>query len=85
MAQPTYFGVDIIEGKGVRESDIRSLPFYAFWYEGAVETERLKDPETGDIYVPARDWITFCQLFILTGRHRNMPLPNEAAEFDWEI
>ena len=64
----TFFGVPVLEGKLIRESDIAKLPFYDFWRESARgSTLPIFDDES---YVYLHDWEAFCRLFIKTGRHR---------------
>ena len=66
----TYFGLKVYPSQGVKESDIKKLPFYDFWYESAKCSTMLKE-DNGEIYVYLHDWERFCVLFIKTGSHRN--------------
>lgn len=64
----TFFGMPVIDGKLVRESDIAKLPFFDFWRESARgSTQPILD---GEPHVYLHDWEAFCRLFIKTGRHR---------------
>lgn len=82
MTQRTFFGLEIISGRGVRAAEIARLPFAAFWCDSAVRFSQIKDKSTGKWLVHLRDWILFSELFIATGRHRNMPTPKQVACFD---
>lgn len=68
----TYFGLEIVRDKFVRESDIAVLPFYEFWSESSIGSAFIVDPETKDNLVYLHDWEAFSCLFIQTGRHRWM-------------
>ena len=64
----TYFGLEVHPGKGIKESDIKKLPFYEFWKASAVgSTCAIFDGET---YVYRHDWENFCKSFIKYGTHR---------------
>lgn len=64
--QTTYFGLKVYK-EGVKESDIKKLPFYEFWEESARGSTSLnKDDE---IYIYLHDWVNFCKLFIKHGTH----------------
>lgn len=63
----TFFGLQVYPS-GVRESDIKELPFYEFWKASAVgSTCALFNGET---YIYLHDWERFCYSFILHGTHR---------------
>ena len=68
----TYFGLQIVRGKYVRDDDIKALPFYEFWSDSARGIGCIGDPETDEVLIPLRDWEKFCARFIKTGRHRGM-------------
>ena len=76
MREKTFFGLPIvIEGddhRCVRVSDIRSLPFFEFWEQGARGTTQVISAD-GEILVYVQDWEAFARLFIKTGRHRLQP------------
>lgn len=65
----TYFGVPVIKGKFVRESDISKLPFYEFWGDSRIGSSCIRDGNDTLIYL--HDWEAFSLLFIRTGKHRN--------------
>lgn len=71
MQEKTYFGLNVhVNGQRyVLESDIKKLPFYAFWKESVRGTTYLLLDDSG-IYL--HDWENFCKLFIETGKHRLM-------------
>lgn len=69
----TYFGLPVVEGKYVRGSDIKKLPFYEFWRKSSIGSTYTSDPETGEDLIYLDDWERFSRLFIETGRHRMMP------------
>lgn len=69
----TYFGLEIIDGKLVREADIMRLPFGSFWRESSMGSTTLGHPGTDEHFVYLHDWERFARLFISTGRHRYMP------------
>lgn len=69
----TYFGLSVVDGKYVRGSDIKKLPFYEFWRKSSIGSTYTSDPETGEDLIYLRDWERFSRLFIETGRHRMMP------------
>ena len=82
MTGRTFFGIEILGGRGVRSADIARLPFAAFWCDSAVRSSQTHDKVTGEWLVRLSDWIAFSELFITTGRHRNMPKPPEVLWFD---
>ena len=82
MTKRAFFGIEIIGGRGVRPADIAGLPFAAFWCDSAVRSSQIYDKATGEWLVRLSDWIAFSELFIATGRHRNMPKPPEFLWFD---
>ena len=82
MTERTYFGLEIVSGRGVRPADIASLPFADFWSESSITSAQTKDAATGEWLVCLSDWEEFSKLFIETGRHRNMPLPPQVLWFD---
>ena len=84
MTKRTFFGIEIIGGRGVRPADIARLPFATFWCDSAVRSSQTYDKVTGEWLVRLSDWREFSELFIATGRHRNMPRPPEVASFDRE-
>lgn len=65
----TYFGLPVVRGKYVRESDIRKLPFFEFWAESSIGSTCIGDGDDSLIYL--HDWEAFSLLFIRTGTHRN--------------
>lgn len=75
MTEKTIFGLPVVRRGNdqgyVRVSDIRSLPFFEFWKQGARGTTQLID-EDGEALVFLYDWEAFCKLFIETGKHRLM-------------
>jgi len=73
MAKRTYFGLEIIQGKLIRRTDIAALPFADFWAASSIGSTTLKENKTGVEYVYLHDWEAFARLFIRTGRHRFMP------------
>lgn len=78
----TFFGIEIIGGRGVRSADIARLPFAEFWCDSAVRSSQTHDKVTGEWLVRLSDWREFSELFIATGRHRNMPKPPGVLWFD---
>lgn len=82
MTKRTFFGIEIIAGRGVRSADIARLPFAEFWCDSAVRSSQTHDKATGEWLVRLSDWCAFSELFIATGRHRNMPKPPEVLWFD---
>ena len=63
----TFFGLKVYP-LGIRESDIKKLPFYEFWKASASgSTCALFNSET---YIYLHDWERFCYSFILHGTHR---------------
>lgn len=69
----SYFGLPIVDGKLVLESDIAQLPFYDFWRDSArSSTMPIID---GKAHVYLHDWEAFCRRFIETGRHRFSATP----------
>lgn len=84
MTERTFFGLNVINGRGVRPADIACLPFSDFWCDSAVRSAQIKDRESGEWLVPLGDWKAFSMLFITRGRHRNMPEPPQVLWFDRE-
>lgn len=72
----TYFGLPVTDGKLVRSTDIEALPFAEFWRESAVGSTVFEDERRGETFVYLHDWERFARLFIETGRHRYMPIPD---------
>ena len=68
----SFFGLEIVRGTLIRESDIATFPFYTFWRDSSKGSTVLADFKTGERFVPLQDWRAFAQLFIETGRHRWM-------------
>lgn len=68
----TYFGLEIVDGKLVREADIMRLPFGEFWRESSVGSTTIGKPDSDAHFVYLHDWERFARLFISTGRHRYM-------------
>ncbi|MBO9455120.1 metallophosphoesterase [Paracoccus sp. R12_1] len=68
----TYFGLEIVNDRCVRQADIAKLPFYDFWRQSSLGSGHPMDRETGEPLVWLHDWESFCRMFILTGRHRLM-------------
>jgi len=63
----TFFGLKIYK-HGVKENDIKQLPFYEFWEASSVgSTCAVHESET---YVYIHDWERFCYSFVLHGKHR---------------
>ena len=52
----TYFGLEIVDGKLVREADIAHLLLAEFWRESSVGSTILIDPEAGQAFVYLHDW-----------------------------
>lgn len=75
--QKTYFGLEIFSNgycSGVKESDIKRLPFYEFWLkkslgsmQGVFVDESGKEIESESL-VYLHDWEKFCRIFINTGK-----------------
>ena len=65
----TYFGLEIIKDRYIREDDIKKLPFYEFWEESATGSTMVVDEKDGNL-VYLHDWESFCIHFIRTGKHR---------------
>lgn len=84
MTKRTYFGLEIVSDRGVLSSNIARLPFAAFWEASAARSAQIKDTASGEWLIHLRDWVAFSELFISTGRHRNMPRPPEVLWFDRE-
>ena len=82
MRKRTFFGIEIIGERGVRSADIARLPFAEFWCDSAVRSSQTHDKVTGEWLVRLSDWREFSELFIATGRHRNMPKSPEVLWFD---
>lgn len=82
MTRRTFFGLEIVSERGVRSSDIARLPFAAFWEVSAARSAQIKDTASGEWLIHLRDWIAFTELFISTGRHRNIPRPPDVLWFD---
>jgi hypothetical protein len=70
MKEKTYFGLEVYDDneKYVLESDIKKLPFYAFWKKSLRGKTCLILAEDSGIFL--HDWESFCKLFIETGKHR---------------
>ena len=66
----THFGLEVINDKLVRLSDIEALPFAEFWRESSSGSTMLVDSRTGETFVYLHDWEAFAELFIKTGKHR---------------
>ncbi len=67
----TYFGLEIVKNKdnvvGVKESDIKKLPFYDLWCKKSIgSTCALYENDDKLIYL--HDWEKFSKLFIKTGK-----------------
>ena len=77
ITERTYFGLVVVDGKFVREADIRRLPFADFWAESACGSTMVEDSRTGESFVYLHDWERFSRLFIETGRHRYMSREGE--------
>jgi hypothetical protein len=84
MIEHTYFGLEIVGGRGVRPADIASLPFADFWCDSAVRSAQTKDISSGEWLVRLSDWEEFSKLFIKTGQHCNMPRSSQVLWFDRE-
>lgn len=82
VKKQTLFGIEIIGGRGVRSTDIALLPFAEFWYDSAVKSSQTHDKLTFQWLVRLSDWWEFSELFIATGRHRNIPRSPEVLWFD---
>lgn len=67
MNKTTYFGLTVFK-EGVKESDIKRLPFYEFWEESARGSTCMK--VDNEIYIYLHDWENFCKQFIKYGTHR---------------
>ena len=80
MTQRTYFGLEIVQGKLVRKSDIMALPFAEFWRESSVGSTMLREHDTGEKFVYLHDWERFARFFIETGRHRFMPILGQSSD-----
>ena len=65
----TYFGLDVVDSRMVRYSDIEKLPFFDFWLASMYGSAMPISP-SGEQLVWLYDWESFCTLFIKTGRHR---------------
>lgn len=64
----TWFGLEIVQDRLVRLTDIEALPFYDFWLESAKGSTM---PVIDDAYfVYLHDWVAFCERFVRTGGHR---------------
>lgn len=83
-ATKTYFGLPVLDDKLVRRADIEALPFAEFWRESAVGSTMLDDEIRGQCFVYLHDWERFARLFIETGRHRYMPVPDSAKQSNME-
>lgn len=72
MKEKTYFGLSVYDNseRYVLQSDIKKLPFYDFWEEGARGTTYILLSEERGVFI--HDWENFCKLFIETGKHRLM-------------
>lgn len=66
----TYFGLEVINDKSVRLSDIEALPFVDFWRTSSSGSTVLVDTQTGHSFVYLRDWEAFAERFMATGMHR---------------
>ncbi len=71
-AGETFFGLEIVNGRCVRQADIAKLPFFDFWLQSAAGSGCPLDHDTGEPLAWLHDWEAFCRMFILTGRHRFM-------------
>jgi hypothetical protein len=69
MTRKTFFGLEIVNGRGVRLADIKRLPFANFWSEGITYLSQIKDNATNEWLLPATKWTEFSRHFIATGRH----------------
>lgn len=69
----TFFGLEIIDDKYVREADIARLPFADFWRDSAIGSTMIGHPGTDEHFVYLHDWERFAEMFISTGRHQYMP------------
>lgn len=70
----TYFGLEVVDGKYVREADILKLPFGEFWRKSSIGSTATTDANTGEHFIYLHDWERFSEMFIKTGRHRYMPV-----------
>jgi hypothetical protein len=69
IIKKTYFGLEIVNDRYVRENDIKKLPFYEFWKESAQGSTMVIDEKEGNL-VYLHDWIAFSKEFINNGTHR---------------
>ncbi len=65
--QYTYFGLEVVENEsglvGVKQSDIKKLPFFDFWYEKS-KCSACAGFGEDDILVYLHDWERFSRFFI---------------------
>lgn len=66
--ETTYFGLQVINDRFVRQSEIEQLPFFKFWEASSMGSACLPNGDDALIYL--HDWESFCVLFIKTGKHR---------------
>lgn len=66
--ETTYFGLQVINNRFVRRSEIEQLPFFKFWEASSMGSTCL--PNGDDVLIYLHDWESFCVLFIKTGKHR---------------
>ena len=69
VTQRTYFGLQVIDGRYVLQSEIAQLPFFDFWKQSFRGSTCL-GTSNGDVLVFLYDWQAFAHLLIKTGRHR---------------
>lgn len=80
MTEHTYFGLEVVNGRGVRSTDIACLPFADFWSQSLVGSTQALDHSNGEWLVYLHDWENFCELFIRTGQYRDT---KDAAHSVW--
>lgn len=80
MTEHTFFGLEVVNGRGVRPADVACLPFADFWSQSSVGSTQAFDHSTGGWMVYLHDWENFCEFFIKTGQHRYM---QNAARSVW--
>lgn len=74
----SYFGLNVVDGRYVRFSNIEKLPFFDFWSESVLGSAMRTDSLSGAELVHLTDWAAFARLVIETGRHRYMPTLDSA-------